>query len=417
MRATGRPRLHSPRVGAVDLGIGGLGDAEVIGNGRSAVVYRALRLVDGVKVAVRVLTISDPAVVDRFGQKIAVLRTLSAHPGIVTIHETGATADGRPFLVVDYCPATLADRIAEDGKIEPKAACRILTEVTSAIKAAHTEGVVHGDLRPGNIFLSGESDFLVGDFGLEEVLGADASAPTVNVGYTPPEFLDDGRLSAPSDVYGLGVLLFNMVTGAPPFGDLGLDQTDLTEPKEEYLTRRLASAGIDPAIADIVMSAMSRHAEQRPSAAELLALLEPQLTGAKRPAVPEPSSTGSSDSAVRQFGFEPGRKLQPRAEPSPTDWRERQPDRSESAAPLSGLELEELLDRDAEVFGDGGVAADPNPTMPVPVIDVSGPTTPTPEELASFAPPVATVDASQPDDVKRQPDDVKRQPMTERRLT
>jgi serine/threonine-protein kinase len=192
------------------LGQGGMGEV------REAVDVRLERAV-AVKLLRPELS-ADPDLRRRFEREARAAARI-AHPHVVAVFDTGEQ-DGVPFIVMERLPGTtLADEIAR-GPLDPERAATIALDVVAALEAAHRLGVIHRDIKPGNILL-GPDGAKVADFGIATIAeGSDLTTTGLLVGttgYLPPERLAGEPASASSDLYGVGVVLFEALAGRPPF--------------------------------------------------------------------------------------------------------------------------------------------------------------------------------------------------------
>ncbi len=258
----------------MELGIGGLGHATEIGAGASAIVYKAIQVDLDREVAVKVLSATDEAFVRRFRREARTLGKLSLNPGIVTVHGTGVTDSGQPYLILELCESSVHDHLRTQGRFDPLAACRVGAEVADAVSDAHKNGVVHRDIKPANILRSQNGRYMITDFGIATVrdstLGQTESIG-FTVGYAAPETLRGDETGTAADVYALGATLFHMLAGHPPFVDqagnsnlMAFAQRVINDP-----TPDLRPAGVPDDVCRIVEGAMAKNPTERPSADQL----------------------------------------------------------------------------------------------------------------------------------------------------
>ncbi len=191
----------------------------VIGRGGMATVHRAMDLRLERQVAVKLLrpeVSRDPDLAQRFRRE-ALAATVLRHPNIVACLDTGTDGD-QPYLVMDLVDGEdLAARLKRGGRLAPAQAARIGLDVARALGVAHVRGIVHRDIKPGNILLAADGRAMVTDFGIAR-LAADAEAglPGTTLGsvhYFSPEQARGATTTPASDVYGLGLVLFEALTG------------------------------------------------------------------------------------------------------------------------------------------------------------------------------------------------------------
>ncbi len=190
-----------------------------LGRGGVGVVYRALDMELGEEIALKVLTISerDPAELDRVRREVKVARNIT-HPNVIRIYEFG-TAGADAFISMQLLPGgTLAERI-DGGTLKLEDAIDVSLGICEGLSAAHELGIVHRDIKPENVLFDAAGRPKVVDFGLARM--ANATTRTVGFSGTPfymsPEQADGGEITVRSDVYSLGVLLFELFTGKLPF--------------------------------------------------------------------------------------------------------------------------------------------------------------------------------------------------------
>ncbi|MDT4985443.1 MAG: eukaryotic-like serine/threonine-protein kinase, partial [Pseudonocardiales bacterium] len=189
----------------------------------SAVDERLDRLV-AVKVMSSALS-ADPAFSDRFTREARAAARLS-HLNAVSVYDQGhdkSAAGHHVFLVMELVDGrTLRELIRERGQLSPAEAVSIMEPVLSALSAAHLAGLVHRDVKPENILLSHEGIVKVADFGLARAVVSEASATRTGlmmgtVAYCAPEQISRGRADQRSDVYSAGIVMFELLTGKPPY--------------------------------------------------------------------------------------------------------------------------------------------------------------------------------------------------------
>ena len=207
---------------AAELRDAGFDDVTEVGHGGFGVVYRCAQPSLDRTVAVKVLTSDlDPDNVERFVREQRAMGKLSDHPHIVTIHEVGTTATGRPFIVMPYyAKDSLEALIRRHGPLDSNEAVSMGVKLAGALQAAHSGGVVHRDVKPGNILLSDYGEPQLTDFGIARIAGGFQTTTGVITGspaYTAPEVLEGATPTPQSDVYSLGATLFCAMTGHAAF--------------------------------------------------------------------------------------------------------------------------------------------------------------------------------------------------------
>jgi serine/threonine protein kinase len=203
-----------------------------IGTGGMGTVYRAKHLGLERAVAVKIIKpefASDPDVADRFMREARTMAKLR-HPHAAMIFDAGNLPDGRHFIIMEFVEGrTLSETLEREGRFTPERAIRIAADICDVLAEAHNLGIVHRDLKPSNIMLN-ERGVCVLDFGVAKVLATSADATHTHattgsgviVGtprYMSPEQCLGQRIGARSDLYSLGVLLYEMLAGRPPFTD------------------------------------------------------------------------------------------------------------------------------------------------------------------------------------------------------
>jgi len=255
-----------------------------IGRGGMGAVYKARQQSLNRMVAVKLLSIQmQPEGLDfasRFRVEAQAMARL-AHPNIVSVHDFGSTADGRFFYVMELVDGTdLSRRILDVGRLPPAEVLRIMLAVCAALECAHAQGVLHRDIKPSNILISQAGVVKVADFGLAKVDDPATASLTLSGttmgshGYAAPEvFLKAGTADHRADIYSLGVLLYQMLTGNLPRGMFKL-------PSERV-------PGLDARLDEVICKAMEEDREDRyQSIAEMRVPLEEVFASFTAPALP-----------------------------------------------------------------------------------------------------------------------------------
>ncbi|MEZ6233242.1 MAG: protein kinase [Phycisphaerales bacterium] len=275
---------------------------EILGEihrGGQGVVYQAIQLAAKRRVAIKVLH-SGPFVGSagrtRFEREVQVLGQLN-HPNIVKIHDSGVTDSGSCFYVMDYISgSTLDEHISRDPKPEPRATLALFAKVCDAIAHAHLRGVIHRDLKPSNIRVDRSGEPIVVDFGLAKValsdVGTDPDEPRVmtmtgefigSLPWASPEQAEGSgsAIDVRTDVYSLGVILYQMLTGRFPYAVIGnmrdvLENILKAEPARPSTVRRQ----INDEVETIVLKCLAKDRDRRyQSGAELARDVRRYLTG------------------------------------------------------------------------------------------------------------------------------------------
>jgi serine/threonine-protein kinase len=187
-------------------------------------IYRAEDETLGRTVAVKMLAeryASDDSVRGRFTREALAAARLSGEPNTVTIYDVGEWQE-RPFIVMEHLEGgSLEDRLRDEGPQQPKRALAWLEQAAAALDAAHRSGVVHRDVKPGNLLLAGDGTIRVADFGVATAAGLDPLTMTGTVlgtaGYLAPEQARGEPTTPATDRYALGVVAFELLTGKRPF--------------------------------------------------------------------------------------------------------------------------------------------------------------------------------------------------------
>jgi serine/threonine protein kinase len=252
----------------------------LIGQGGMGRVYQALHLTMGKRVALKLLApelADDPENVDRFEREAAASARLR-HPNTIQIFDYGRAEDGQLYLAMELLSGRdLAECIAQEGALSPARAVHIFTQILKSLKEAHANGIIHRDLKPENIFLTdipGEFDFVkVLDFGIAKFTHSDRIKQTLTVRgfvcgtpmYVAPEQALGMPVTAATDLYSAGVILYEMLTGEPPFtGDdpvtLAMKQIHAPPPKLPDAIR----AALPDALEELLYKLLDKAPGRRP---------------------------------------------------------------------------------------------------------------------------------------------------------
>ncbi len=252
---------------------------ERIGAGGMGVVYRASHPLIGKQVAIKVLR--PELVSEQQVERLLIeARSVNAihHPGIIDIFGFGKLPDGRPYITMELLKGvTLADLIREHGHLDVGTTVWVLDQMLAALGAAHRAGVVHRDLKPGNVFLAGAEEatrtLKLVDFGIAKIL-QDHDGPTTVDGailgtpeFMSPEQIRGKPVGPATDLYAVGIMAFQMLTGARPFNGEPLQvlfaHVEQTPPLPSSMV-----PGIPSELDALVLHLLAKNPAQRPESAE-----------------------------------------------------------------------------------------------------------------------------------------------------
>ena len=252
-----------------------------IASGGMATIYAGLDTRLDRPVAVKIMhahLANDEAFVSRFIKEAKATAALS-HPNIVSIQDQGWNEGGPPavFLVMELVEgSTLRDYLNEKGSLTVEQTFQIVTPVLSALSAAHRIGIIHRDIKPENILISKDGRIKVADFGLArnitmgQTMTAESSVVLGSVSYLSPEQVQRGVADARSDIYAVGIVLFEMLTGSKPYSGETPIQIAYRHVNDRIPDIKTIKSEIPTSIAELVYEATAPNPDQRPKNAEEL---------------------------------------------------------------------------------------------------------------------------------------------------
>jgi eukaryotic-like serine/threonine-protein kinase len=279
--------------------------AEVIGSGGMArvLVARDRRL--GRRVAVKLVRddlVADPVSRERLLREARAAAALQ-HPNVVAVHDAGEE-DGRAFIVMELIEGrTLADRLHETGRLTPQETVAVGGAVLDALEAAHRRGLVHRDVKPGNVLLPDTGGYKLADFGIAKALDA-ASTGLTATGHVlgtprylaPEQFAGDPATPA-SDLYSLGAVLYECLAGHPPFEADSAIALALAHQRDPLPPLAEAAPDVPPPLAHVVERALRKAPEERhaDAASMATALRAADASAGTAPLPVDGAPTGSPD--------------------------------------------------------------------------------------------------------------------------
>ncbi|MGW0053065.1 Stk1 family PASTA domain-containing Ser/Thr kinase [Nocardia nova] len=271
---------------------------EIIGFGGMSEVHKARDLRLGRDVAIKVLRADlarDPTFYLRFKREAQNAAALN-HPAIVAVYDTGeAEVDGGPlpYIVMEYVDGeTLRDIVRGKGPLPPRRAMEIIADVCAALDFSHKNGIVHRDMKPANIMINRQGAVKVMDFGIARAI-ADSSNPMTQTAavigtaqYLSPEQARGEQVDARSDVYSVGCVLYEILTGQPPFTGDSPVAVAYQHVREDPKLPSLVHPGVPRELDSVILKAMSKNPANRyQSAAEMRADLI-RVLGGQKPQAP-----------------------------------------------------------------------------------------------------------------------------------
>ena len=267
-----------------------------LGRGGMAEVYLARDLLLDRPVAVKVLfpaLATDAGFVERFRREAQSAANLQ-HPNIVSVFDWGE-ANGTYFIVMEYVEGqTLAEMIHQEGRLHPDRAAEITHDIAAALGFAHRNRVVHRDVKPGNVLITRDGGVKVADFGIARALSDSTDQNLTKTGsvmgtatYFSPEQARGAPVDPRSDIYSLGVVLYEMITGRPPFGGDNAVAIAYKHVQENPLPPRQIDPSLPDTLEAITLKCLAKNPANRyPTAQDLRADLRRYLDGSRIMAEP-----------------------------------------------------------------------------------------------------------------------------------
>jgi serine/threonine-protein kinase len=257
-----------------------------LGHGGMATVHLAHDEELNRPVAVKLLAedvAGDEALRKRFLREARLAARLS-HPNVVSVYDAGEAEDGRPFFVMEHVPGTT---LAELGQIAPERAVELAIQACHGLGHAHAAGLVHRDVKPQNLLLREDGTVKVADFGIARAAETTALTQVGTVlgtaAYLSPEQALGEEVTAAADVYALGAVLYELLTGRPPYESDSLADLAAKQSSGQIVPVSELAQGVPRRVENAVMRSLARNPAYRPSSAEAFAR---ELGGQDEPTVP-----------------------------------------------------------------------------------------------------------------------------------
>jgi len=293
----------------------------VLGTGAFGTVYRGTQLGLDRAVAVKVPTYeiaADPVMAKRFAREARSAARVQ-HPGVVQIYAVGELTDGRPYLAMQLVDGEPLDKILADGPLPARRALRIIRAIASALSETHAAEVVHRDLKPSNIIWrrdrNGDDRITLVDFGIAVCRPGNADATRLTSGgligtphYMSPEQAHGEVVDARADLYALGCILYELVTGDPPFDGSGFEVllAHLGRPAPAPSEK---NPDVPESIDRLCAQLLAKKPDDRPASADALVAQIDDALADKSPAASKSKKTLRASARVTRPELPPGTEL------------------------------------------------------------------------------------------------------------
>lgn len=295
---------------------------DTLGEGGMANVYLAEDIILQRKVAVKILRLdlqNEPQTQARF-QREALATSELSHPNIVSVLDVG-TDHGLPYMVMEYVDGPdLKDYIRENSPLDLREVIQIMDQILSAVALAHKHNVIHRDLKPQNILMDKRGNIKIADFGIAVALNQSSITQTNSVmgsvHYMSPEQTRGGLVTKQSDIYSLGIILYELITGTVPFNGNTPVSIALKHAQEPIPSIRKKDRSVPQALENVVLKATAKDPRDRyPSAQAMKADLDSSLDPARADEpVFVPTHGNNDDKTIVLPGFKPQKDPAPETE-------------------------------------------------------------------------------------------------------
>ena len=251
---------------------------EQIGSGSTSLVERAQDTIIGRTVVLKTFVNSfEASLEDQLLKEAQAIGQLS-HPSIVQLYDVGINALGRPFLVMEYVHGKTLEQSLAESQLTSRRACAWAADLANALETAHSMGILHGDVKPGNILINPENKVKLGDFGIARFIAQNSSHGRLmgTPAYLAPEQIRDEMQDKRSDQFSLGVVLYQMLTGKRPFDGETVGEVCAQILTEDPLPPSSHNPAIPLGLDAVVLRCLARDPEGRfPSCGDLAKALYP----------------------------------------------------------------------------------------------------------------------------------------------
>src|SRR5918998_1586684 len=300
----------------------------LLGGGGMAQVYLAHDEVLYRQVALKILRdqyAEDEEFVERFRREARSAASLS-HPNIVSIYDQGRSEDGAYYIAMEYVPqGTLKERIRREGALSPVAATGVALQIADALQAAHEKGVIHRNIKPQNVLVTEKGDVKVTDFGIARAAASASSGATATgtvlgtVDYMFPEQARAESVGTQIDLYSLGVVLYEMLTGTLPYEAESPIGTAIKHATEPTRSPREVNPSVPEPLAILTTKLLAKDPEDRYASAAALSEDLERVRSGLYPVAADVEQTETITAPLPPFSSDRGQRTKRTAvQPPPT---------------------------------------------------------------------------------------------------